>query len=163
MGCGRNIEVLWGRSCSNERGRPSRGGWSLPRCESRRIFLTSVAHSVVPSFSSNQVPKPCLPPAKPGRPPPDPNVADSLLETEITILLPPGFEGRDLEVTRIPNRDPVNSRSYAPTSFGSLSGSFEDVVVEAEVGFVGVSLLRRFSPPVLHCSHLSSPKVSAPI
>ncbi|KAL7409986.1 hypothetical protein BDY24DRAFT_401043 [Mrakia frigida] len=104
------------------------------------------------------VPKPCLPPAKPGRPPPDPNVADSLMETEITIVLPPGFEGRDLEVTRIPNRDPVNSRSYAPTSFGSLSGSFEDVVVEAEVGFVGVSLLRRFSPPVL--LSLFSPLVS---
>lgn len=97
----------------------------------------SFAHPVVPLLSSNQVPKPGRPPAKPGRPPPDPNVADTLMETQIIIVLPSGFEGRDLEVTRIPNR--VDLRSYAPTSFGSISGSFEDVVVEAEVGFVGVS------------------------
>ncbi|KAL7417626.1 hypothetical protein BDY24DRAFT_437952 [Mrakia frigida] len=84
------------------------------------------------------VPTQASPPAKPGRPPPNPDMTYFLMNTYITVVFPPGFEGRDIEITRIPNRDPV-SRMYAPASFGPGSGSFENVNVEAEVGSVGSS------------------------
>lgn len=90
--------------------------------------------------------------AKPGHRPPDPNTTYILMSTHLTVVVAPNSKWRDLELTRIPNRN-EDFRMWTWPSLDTGSASFGDVLLDMETGGVNVSRV-RLSPFV---SSSSSP------